>query len=301
MMNLFERILRSPSRVCWRTLSIRIHGLKLACPFTLLAVCTLTGNAAAADKWTITFSTSYREDASETSDNYTVVANESSTVAGSYSINHLGGILEGAASGGGSSFYRVDSMPVCAINEVPMKAPAFSQQEGSYTLTSFDQTLAGVAERFEPDGRNTIRFGVGPFYCSSNSTLTIQNVNADCSLYGDTQESSSEGICSRFVSGTLKAVDASNTHFVFSDSLSETAPYGMNGTRTSTTTWSFEAIKTPVPSLHGIELTQAIQKYQKLSTMRSYLSTHDSNPPVPLVAYKPLADCQSRYTGILER
>ena len=216
---------------------------------------------------------------------------DSGSISGNYLILSSASIISGTAAGSRLHTVRSDSLVTCGAGGGVQQVPVFNQAETSTYFFDSGESIVGISEKPEPDGRNTADFGVVHLFCSSHSVDSGLNVDWDCSPLDWSYDNYVSGFCLHSpaqASTTLKAVDSTNTVFVSSSSTSQTYEIGVGGTRTDSWSWSFRAEKIPVPAIHGIELTQAMQVYQKLADFANTLADTNS-PPIPIVAFKPLA------------
>jgi hypothetical protein len=228
----------------------------------------------------------------------------SASFGGSYITDVDGYIISGSSSGFNSDSYGFEHLDwLCGFGDI-------LQYVSSKTNGLTSEILSGpsVGDRFSVyesidsiTGSPYVFFSVYPI-CTGEYSYSSQSYDVNyCTEQNDSGSWPTSGCSSPSYYMAWDILEAKDdTNITFSSSGSNiiwiwsvySHPVGYTGALPAgpiVQTWSGQAKKIVLPTIHGIEFTQATQVYQPLDEFLKYLQNNNLNPPVPIVAYKPLA------------
>ncbi len=224
--------------------------------------------------------------------------------SGSLILDEGGVVLSGSSEGYSSQFLQTRQTGECYPAEaviVPNEYKFLSENSLDLWGPSIGEQIT-IYERASESGSNEVYFNASyDGVCYSFAKESGSGTDSSCEPYDyttvvadETSDPCPAGAwgTAGWATGTGSPTDERN--LVFSGTTSQVAGYLPAGLLVNvsqvpyTNTLSMTATKIPLPEIHGIELTQAIQIYQELDDLSGDLANAGS-PPIPLVAYKPLA------------
>ena len=280
--------------------------------FVVLAVITLTflksnvAGAAGEEGWRLTWSSSGGGAGSRTYESgippYVETFIDGVSFSGSFGGTYLtdmdGNILSGSFSGDKTD--TVDRRHLgwpCGFEDLLQIVESHTSNVQSETISA--PTIGGrisISEGADTTtGKHIVYFSI-PTQCTGFHSWSNQSFDVNwCTPINDSGSYATNGCTTPIYysrGGQLEAND--DTNLTFSSYGSEPDSWYWSETPvgllvTGIRSWEGHAEKIIVPVIHGIEFTQAIQIYQPLDTFLQYLANNDHDPPVPIVAYKPLA------------
>ncbi len=221
---------------------------------------------------------------------------------GSFVLDQNGVVLSGSSQGFGSWEYQTRQNSECYPAEGEIRPTEYTTSDENVIAFWGPEVgeRVGIWEFERQSGLNEVQFdATGDGVCHNLGTWKQSGTMADCEPYEDTQVTDevhdpcqSNWAIAGGAIGTGIATDDQNLVFSATTTLvNEISAGGVFHNVNSvpyTQSLTMTATKIPLPSIHGIELTQAIQVYQKIEGLqRSIADT--GGPIVPLVARKPLA------------
>jgi len=207
--------------------------------------------------------------------------------AGEYLIDSEGFIIEGSSSGSRTHTSRRDHLNwPCGVGETLQYVDSHGQSTESETLSGPQVgDRVSVSEWVEP-GTEVHSLDVGvEWSCEGVATYSTSTFHpSNCTPSGSSGSDPIDQCSIPFWAYPEAAEAEDDSNLIFSSSGGASVGGLFTGGPIAKT-WEVRAERIVVPAIHGIELTQATQIYQTLEALKD----HNGNPPVPLVAYKPLA------------
>ena len=225
--------------------------------------------------------------------------------SGRYVVLNGSTILSGQSEGSSLTEMHLHSNGVCIVPPVD-----YQTVENYYDFVSVHtHSITGpkpggsgtIFETTDYDGSPIVQFNFRyGGSCAGEFVETTTGIfSSDCEPYEYTtitpyvvEENCSEWSLTGGAAGTGSPDDESHLSYSGSQIFAGEVLAGNFYTVTSipyTSTLTMTATKIPLPVIHGIELTQAIQVYQTLDDFAATLSANGGKPPIPIVADKPLA------------